>query len=429
MKIFKRSKGAKSFLERNQIIIGILAALFVLGASAFSLLLSSGAFDDTYSVSARFSDAAGLKSGDDVKVAGLDAGKVDSVEIEGGEVVVTMKIDTGIEMPADSQAEIVIETLLGKKNVTLHGGESAEKLADGDEIALEDTRTPVELLDIANTSVRLLDRSDAQALETFMEEVTKITKGKRQQVSTLVGGFTKIATAIDQRKNELSRLIDSLRTVSATFAERDDTLISLIDNFDVVLGNLAERTDDVQSLLENTDSASHEIADLVSRNRSALDGSLQQLSLALKTLDEHQVDLAASISYLEDSVKGYQSVGYSQGIPNRWANIFVQSLGPLGLDAYFGPCGAFDQALDKLLGPDPRPCDKRSEADDEGQEKDPEGEPGEDDDDDDDGDPPRASNPAEELLEDDPLPGDVGDLIDSVTGSTGLGAALREGLL
>lgn len=426
MKLFKRNKGGTSFLERNQLIIGILAALFVLGASAFSLLLSSGAFDKTYLVSARFSDAAGLKSGDDVKVAGLDAGKVETVEVDGGEVLVTMKVDEGVEMPADSTAEIVIETLLGKKNVTLHAGESDELLADGDEIALEDTRTPVELLDIANTSVRLLDASDADALETFMEEVTKITKGKRRQVSTLVGGFTEIATAIDERRNELSRLIDSLRTISGTFAERDDTLVSLIDNFDVVLGNLAERTEDVEALLENTDSASHEVADLISRNRSSLDASLQRLSLALGTLDEHQIQLAAGISYLEDAVRGYQSIGYSQGVKNRWANIFVQSLGPAGIDAYFGPCGTFDQALDELLGPDPRPCHKRSDADDEGQQKEPDDEPK-----DDDGreTAPEEADPVEDILGEDPLPGDLGDLIDSVTGSTGLGAALRGGLL
>ena len=426
MSLFNRNKGAKSFLERNQILIGFLAATLVIGASAFSLLLSSGAFDDTYQVAARFTDAAGLKAGDDVKVAGLDAGKVSSVEIDGGEVLVNMEVDTGVEMPADSEAEIVIETLLGKKNVTLHAGESGEVLADGDEIALEDTRTPVDLLEIANTSVRLLDASDADALETFMEEVTKVTKGKREEVSTLIGGFTKIATAIDERRNELSRLIDSLRTVSATFAERDETLVSLIDNFDVVLGNLAERTDDVRALLENTDDASHEIADLVSRNRSALDGSLQQLSLALGTLDEHQLQLAATVSYLEKSVRGYQSIGYSQGVKNRWANIFVQSLGPAGIDAYFGPCGAFDQALDELLGPDPRPCHKRSDADDKGQEGEPDDDPGETPVED--VEVPEDEGGIEDIIED-PLPGDLGDFLDSVTGSAGLGAALRGGLL
>ena len=421
MRFFKRGPQT-SFLERNQIIIGVLAALFVLGGSAFALLLSGGVFADTYKVTAFFADAAGLKSGDDVKVAGLDAGKVGAVEIRDGAVAVELKINSSIEMPADSTAEIAIETLLGKKNVTLFSGSSSEELADGDEISLEDTRTPVDLIELADTSVELLEASDADALQTFMEEVTKITSGKRTQITTLVNGLADVSEAIDSRSTELSRLIDSLRTVSGTFAERDETLVSMIDKYDTVLGNLAERTEDLESLLENTDLAANEIAFTVRRNRPRLDSMLRGLHLTLKEVENHQLDLAATISYLNDSVRGYQSVGYSQGVPNRWANIFVQSLGPLGMDSAFGPCGTFDQALDALLGPDPRPCHRRADYNDR------------DEPEDDNGPLPSRSGDKdkgddEELLPEDALPGDLGDLLDSVTGSTGLGAALRGGLL
>lgn len=423
MSIFKRNKGRTSFLERNQMLIGVLGVLFVLGGSAFSLLLSGGAFADTYSVNARFSDAAGLKPNDKVKVAGLDAGTIEGIEIDGGEVVVKMKVDQGIILSSDSEAEIAIETLLGKKNVTLIAGDGPHRLADGDEIPLDRTRTPVSLIELNNTSVDLLEASDADALETFMEEITKITKGKRKDIVALVEGFGDTAAAIDNRRVELGRLLDSLRTLSATFAERDDTLISLIDNLDVVLGNLAERTDDLRLLLESTDSASHKVASLVRRNRPALDGALQGLNVTLRSLNEHQLELAAGVSYLHDSVRGYQSVGYSQGVPNRWANIFVQSLGPLGMDAAFGPCGALDQALDELLGPDPRECHERHdygepEETDEGKKS-----RGTEDE------APGDEDPLGELIDEVPIPGDLGDFLDGVTGTTGLGAALRGGLL
>lgn len=419
MGLFNKDKGRTSFLERNQYIIGTIAALFVLGGSALALLLSAGVLGSTYSVTARFTDAAGLKAGDDVKVAGLEAGKVGSIEIEDGAVAVQLKINTDVKMPEDSSAEIAIETLLGKKNVTLFAGEDERILDDGDEIGLDRTRTPVSLIDVADTSVPLLEESDADAFEQFMVEITKITKGKRAQVTSLVENFGDVAAAIDLRRNELKRLIDSLRTVAGTFAERDDTLVNLIDNFDVVLANLAERTDDIEELLSATQAASNETADLVVRKRKVLDSSLKALAQTLKVVDNHQVDLAASISYLESAVQGYQSVGYSQGVPNRWANIFVQSLGPLGVDAILGPCGTFDQALDELLGPDPRPCDERREDQQPGEGEDPDEPPS---------DAPAVPEPGD-LLDDLNVPGDLGDLLDSVTGSTGLGSALRAGVL
>jgi len=123
----------------------------------------------------------------------------------------------------------------------------------------------------------------------------------------------------------------------------------LIDNQDPVLQNLAARQRDIQTLLVATASGSHATADLIRRNRAVLDQTLASLHTDLGVIDQHQVDLAATISYLRVAVQGYQSVGYSQGIPNHWANIFVQSLGPAGVDAILGRCGALDQLIDQLL--------------------------------------------------------------------------------
>jgi phospholipid/cholesterol/gamma-HCH transport system substrate-binding protein len=421
MRLFGRDRG--SFLERNQFVIGLIATGFVLGGSALALLMSGGAFAQTYSVEAHFSDAAGIKPGDKVTVAGLEAGSVAALEIDGGVVVVKLDVNDGIEMPSDASAEIVIETLLGRKSVALVGGTSDEPLADGDVIGIENTRTPVDIVDLADTSVRLLEESDADSFELFMEEITKVTQGKEQQVSTLISGLGDVAAAVDSRREELARLIESLQTLSITFAERDDTLVSLIDNYDVVLANLADRTDDLEELLESTDSASFEIASLVGRNRSKIDSALAGLRTTLNVVDKHQAELAAAIPYLETAVQGYSSIGTSQGIANRWANIFVQSLGPVGVDAIAGPCGALDQMLDDFLGDDPRDCEDRARFGDEeeapiappGDERGGDGSGGE---------TPEPTEPLDEVL-----PGDLGDLLDSITGNLGIGAALRGGLL
>jgi phospholipid/cholesterol/gamma-HCH transport system substrate-binding protein len=350
----------KSFLERNQVVIGILGILFLLGGSAFALLLSGGFFESTYTVTATFEDAAGVRGGDDVTVAGLEAGSVGDIRIVDGQVEVDLKIKEDVTMPADSEAEIVIETLLGKKSIDLVAGESTEKLRDGSAIPLERTTTPVDVQDLNDASVTLMERSDAQALEQLMTEVTKVTKGKAGELRVVIDGLADVTETLGDKKRELQRLIDSLSTLATTFGERDDTIVQLIDRYDVVLANLADQREELEILLESTDSASHEVANLVGRNRDELDLTLAHLHEALEIVNDHQLDLAASVSYLENSVRGYSSVGYSQGTPNRWANIFVQSLGPGGPDAIAGRCGLIDNALDKFLGKDPRR--KRNEA-------------------------------------------------------------------
>ena len=345
-----RDRLGRSFLERNQRAIGLTGLILLLAASAFALLLSGGVFAHTYRVDAAFTDAAGIVPGDQVTVAGLKAGTVKGLQVEGDHVVMQLGVNRGVTLPADSRAEVVVQTLLGRETVQLVAGGASSNLHDGSVIPLTRTTTPVNINQLNDISVNLLEHSNADALNTFLQEVTSITQGKATQVKQLISGLGQVVEAVDARRTQLAGLIDALRSLSTTLGERDRTIVSLIDNLTPVLTDLAARQQDIQTLLVATDSASHATADLVARNRKVLDQTLGALHSDLQVIDQHQVDLAETVSYLNQSVQGYSSVGYSSGVPNQWANIFVQSLGPAGVDALLGPCGAVDQLIDTILG-------------------------------------------------------------------------------
>jgi phospholipid/cholesterol/gamma-HCH transport system substrate-binding protein len=346
-----RDRLQKSFLERNTKIIGALGVLLILAFTFLALLLQGGLLNHRYTVHAVFSDAAGIRAGDAVTVAGLNAGRVNGVKVQGGRVVMDLGVNSSVDLTSDTSAQIRIETLLGRRSVELVDGTSSRPLQSDATIPLVRTQTPVDITDLNDISVRLLNRSDAGALNTLMEEVTTVTRGKRHELRQILTGLGRVLKAVDARRSELGLLLDALRTVSTTLGERSQTIVSLIDNLDSVLNNLAARQKALATLLRATDSASHETAGLVVRNRSVLDATLNFLHRDLQVLAHHQLDLAATVSYLDKSVEGYSSVGYSAGnFPNRWANIFVQSLGPAGVDSLIGRCGAVDQFFDHYFG-------------------------------------------------------------------------------
>ncbi|MDP8955372.1 MAG: MCE family protein [Actinomycetota bacterium] len=372
----KRGGGLeKSFLERNNRVIGAIALVIILAGTAVSLLLTGGVFARTYKVTALFRDAAGIQPDDKVRVAGLDAGRVNGVRIHAGIVAIDLGVNRGVELTKDTRAEIVVETLLGKRSVnlisdfperTLSANGGTELLQDGDTIPLSRTTTPIDIVELNDISTRLAQESDPVALNEFLKDLSQITAGKRQEVRRLLTGLRDVLRAVDSRKEQLSRLISSLRVLFTTLGERRENLVSFIDSFRTVFNRLSLRQRELATLLEATDLASHETANLVARNRPVLDSTLNNLRVVMETLGRHQLDLAATISYLEDSVQGYQSVarqgsdcGYENsfncdpGTPVPWANIFVQSLGPLGVDALIGQCGVVDQLFDQIIGVGP----------------------------------------------------------------------------
>ncbi|HEX2267767.1 MAG TPA: MlaD family protein [Actinomycetota bacterium] len=185
----KRGGGLeRSFLERNQRVIGSIALVIIVVGTAVSLLLTGGVFARTYKVTALFRDAAGIQPDDKVRVAGLEAGRVKGVRIQGGIVAIDLGVNRGVELTKDTRAEVVVETLLGKRAVNLisdfaprslaqNVGEQ-ELLQDGDTIPLSRTTTPIDIVELNDISVKLAEESDPVALNEFLKDLSQITAGK-----------------------------------------------------------------------------------------------------------------------------------------------------------------------------------------------------------------------------------------------------------
>ena len=87
---------------------------------------------------------------------------------------------------------------------------------------------------------------------------------------------------------------------------------------------------------------------------------LQSLHADLTVVGQHQEDLAEGVSYLGSALKGFQSIAYSGSTPVPWGNIFVNPASLTNTFGVIGPCGAFDEVLNQVLGPDPAPCDDQT---------------------------------------------------------------------
>ncbi|MBI2710630.1 MAG: MCE family protein [Actinobacteria bacterium] len=344
----------KSFTERNPIILGLLLVAFVVAGTGAALLLNGGFFKSRYTVTALFTDSAGLRRGDRIRVAGVPAGEVGGLRLRGDRVAVKLQIDKGVDLPRDSRAEIMVATLLGTKYVSLVPGRDWSRLLRKGSV-ITDTVTPVEVLDLQNTGVRLLDKSDGRAFNDLLARIADVTAGKAGDVKEILRGLDRLSVTIDNRQTQARRLIDSARRLTATLASRDGDLARIIDRLDLVVRSLAERRQELVTLLQSTSRAARQVADLVKTNRPRLDAVLNEVDLDLQVIGRHQMDLAQSVSLLSVAIEGFSSIGYSgpDEVPTPWANIFTQLIGPLGPDALFGSCGAVDKALDLSLGPDP----------------------------------------------------------------------------
>lgn len=344
-------------LERNQVAVGLVAAVVIATATAFAVGLSAGAFVPGYPVAVQFANAAGIVEGDDVLVAGVRAGRVMDVRLEDGHIVVAVR--TTAELPVDSHAAIVNENLLGARAVELVAGDDWDDLledAPSATIPIDRTRVPVDVPELGDATVELLRDADAAALTRLITSLADVTEGQRDEVGRLLDGLTDVGRTVADDREALVSLVARARTVVDAVEDRDDDLVRTIDALGTTVDELAARRDAIRSLLHATRDASRLSGSLLRDHRAELDRVLVEADELVAIVDRHQVDLAHAIAYGGVAFSGFASVGRSGPADNPdWGNIFTSGIGMAGVDAFAGCGGVIDQILDQVLGPAPCP--------------------------------------------------------------------------
>ena len=120
----------------TQFIVGIfallgIAALIILSVSLgkISLLPTPG-----YTLYASFDNISGLKTGDQIQLAGVQVGKVVNIGIKDYRARVALRVNEGVEIDADAIAAIKTSGIIGDKYVSIQLGPSDHYLKDNDTI-------------------------------------------------------------------------------------------------------------------------------------------------------------------------------------------------------------------------------------------------------------------------------------------------------
>jgi len=124
--------------------VELASGIFLLLGIAALIWLATRATDygqeigkDTYRVTARFANVGDLKNRAPVKIGGVTAGLVESIELDPVtfEAIVKMKISSRFsEIPSDTGASVLTSGVLGDRYIGLEPGGAPDFLSDGDEI-------------------------------------------------------------------------------------------------------------------------------------------------------------------------------------------------------------------------------------------------------------------------------------------------------
>jgi virulence factor Mce-like protein len=292
---------------RKLVVVGAVAVLLVAGLTGFRLLRGGGT-----TFSALFDTTVGLYKGSDVEVLGVSVGSVTAVKPEGSKVRVTMRLDRGRSVAADTGAVIVAPTLVSDRYVQLTKPyTSGAKLRDG--ATISQTATPVEIDQLYNSLDSIMkdlgpDGANKNgALSRLLQVAAANLQGNGKDINTMIGEFGKATGTLADSGDDLFATIGNLEAINKTLADHNTSVAGVNRQFAQVTQYLADDRDDMAAAVANLGDAMADLDDFINDNRDQLKTSVQKLVGPTQVLVKEKKSLKEAVRTMPLALQDFLS--------------------------------------------------------------------------------------------------------------------------
>jgi phospholipid/cholesterol/gamma-HCH transport system substrate-binding protein len=234
--------------KRSAVFAAVAFALSCVGLMIFVWTQFGGTIPFSpqgYRIHALFRETGLLVPNADVRISGVNVGKVATVEAQGVNSLVTMNIRPQYApIPVDTSAILREKTLLGEAYIELSTGNGrGKKFPDGGTI-------PTAQIENTQQLDQVLGSFDAQTqhnLQTLLNGTGQALAGRGQDLNDTIGNLDPAVTelsavvgVLNQQQGNLRQVINSGATVLTTLGDRRADLQSLITAGDQVLSATAQ---------------------------------------------------------------------------------------------------------------------------------------------------------------------------------------------
>ena len=285
----------KPFRERNPVMVGaislvVLALVMVAALRADDLPVIGGG--DTYH--AMFTEAGGLKVNDEVRIAGVRVGKVDTIELAGDQVEVSFKVDDTAEFGADTRAAIKVKTILGSMFLALEPAGGGQ-LDEGATIPAERTSSPFDVVEAFEGLASTSEQIDTDQLAESLTTLADLTRNTPEEFRGALTGLSRLSANVAAKDEQLNTLLQNLERVSKVLDARDEDIIALMKDSDVLFRALVARREAVHDLLVSSTTLSKELTALIKQSRADLKPALAHLENVVAVLNKNEDNLDSSL--------------------------------------------------------------------------------------------------------------------------------------
>ena len=285
------------------IALVVVSAIF---AGTVIVIYGNYRFESDNTYTALFTDASGVKDGDDIRVAGVTVGRVESVDLEKDDlahVEFTMRSRTPVLV--GSQGTIRYKNLIGQRFIEISEGNGPNQLLpNGGTIPASQTHPALDLDELYNGFAPLFDGLQPAQINDLSGSLINVLQGQAGAVNTLLTQVGSLTSTLADRDAVIGQLITNLNSVLDTVNSRRDQVSDVVVQLQQLISGLAQQRASVGTSLVQFDRLTGTVADVLSRARPDLKANIAQVDRVSRLLNSDQPEL----SNLLQQLPGYYQI-------------------------------------------------------------------------------------------------------------------------
>ena len=290
---------------------GVFATVMILLTVFLFFIFGQYRTGSTNGYSALFSDVSRLKPGQTVRVAGVRVGTVNSVSLlPDKKVRVKFDADRGVVLTDGTRAVVRYLNLVNDRYLELVDGPGSTKvLPAGGEIPIERTAPALDLDLLLGGLKPVTQGLNPQDVNALSASLIQVFQGEGGTLESLLSKTSSFSNALADNGQTVQELIDNLNTVVATVNKDGTKFSGAIDRLERLISGLSQDRDTIGAAITALDNGTASIADLLSRARAPLAGTVDQVSRIAPLLDKDKNLLDISLKKLPNNYRKLTRLG------------------------------------------------------------------------------------------------------------------------
>ncbi|MCU1645497.1 MAG: hypothetical protein JWN03_5772 [Nocardia sp.] len=195
---------------------------------------------------ADFKISGGARSGDEVRVAGINVGKIRSVDLVGDHVEVSFNVKSDVHVGDRAAVEVKMLTPIGGHYLAL--APTGDKDLGRKHIPPDRTGTPFELSDILDKGTPIFSKVDATTMRSTLGQLDKALAGQPDALRSLVGNANELTGVLADRTQQLNTTLQISDEYIGAIADDKALLADFVRQLGGVADSLGNRKEDIVSM-------------------------------------------------------------------------------------------------------------------------------------------------------------------------------------